>query len=139
MPAKISGLLGPGFGAVESQTPELACAPIVEQPTEATWTRYLDTKGVSKYLRAQGIPVAIQTLAHQRSMGFGIRWKYLGQRAITTKEEVDRFVAQDLLRDESPLTRRSRKQASPAEKPQLRSGKSKQAAVRPRGRGRAIS
>jgi hypothetical protein len=68
------------------------------------WSLRLDTKGVARYLRiVHGLPVAVLTLVRQRTRGVGIRWKYLGQKPIVERNEIDRYVREDALRDVSPL------------------------------------
>jgi hypothetical protein len=81
--------------------------PALDPKTGAPWTRFFDTQMVVRYLRSQGIKVAAQTLAHRRSEGRGIKWSYAGQRPLTTKEEVDRYIAEELLQPASPLAGRA--------------------------------
>jgi hypothetical protein len=75
----------------------------IDPSTGTPWTDYMDGPVVVRYLGARGIKRSLQTLAHQRAAGIGIKWRYLGQKPIATREEIDRHIDQDLFRDVSPL------------------------------------
>jgi hypothetical protein len=90
------------------ETPPRAAAPLspldVDPETGHPWPLRFDTRGAARYLQiAHNLPIATLTLVRQRSKGTGIRWKFLGQRPIVERSELDRFVAEDALRDVSPL------------------------------------
>jgi hypothetical protein len=86
-----------------------ACDPsihlaVVDPDTHQPWPLRFDTDGTARYLQvAHNLPIAKLTLVRQRSKGVGIRWKYLGQKPIAERTEIDRFVREDALRDNSPL------------------------------------
>jgi len=80
-------------------------AAVVDPDTGFAWPARFDTKGTARYLQiAHALPIAALTLVRQRSKGIGIHWKYLGQKPIAEREEIDRFAREDALRDVSPLT-----------------------------------
>jgi hypothetical protein len=83
----------------------------IDPDTGTPWTDFMDARVVVRYLGARGIKRSLQTLAHQRATGVGIKWKYLGQKPIATRAEIDRHIAEDLFSDSSPLvgTHRRRK------------------------------
>jgi hypothetical protein len=91
-------------------------ARTIDPATGEVWTLYQNTEGSTRYLRAvYGLPVTKQTLAHQRSRGVGLPWRYLGQRPLTTLPDLDRY-AQAMLRDKSPLAwRRGRPRGTRAQ------------------------
>ncbi len=92
--------------------PTIDSDPETGQP----WPTWFDTTLSARYLTERhGLPTAPQTLAHQRSNGRGIRWKYRGQKPVTTRAELDRHATEDALQDESPLTRRARERRAAAE------------------------
>jgi hypothetical protein len=79
-------------------------ATVIDPDTGQPWSVRFDTRGTARYLQiAHNLPVAELTLARQRSRGVGIRWKYLGQKPIAERTEIDRFVREEALRDCSPL------------------------------------
>jgi hypothetical protein len=81
----------------------------IDPETGKPWLRRLDTRTAKRYLReVHGIEIGIQTLVHHRSQGIGIRWRYFGQKPLTTPPEVDRYVREDAFQDVSPLTRSAR-------------------------------
>jgi hypothetical protein len=63
----------------------------------------MDTKTVARRLKEQGTPVSVQTLAHHRAAGHGLRWRYLGQKPVVSDDEYQRYVREDLFADTSPL------------------------------------
>ena len=76
----------------------------IDPDTGQPWPVRFDTRGTARYLQvAHNLPVAELTLARQRSKGVGIRWKYLGQKPIAERTEIDRYVREEALRDFSPL------------------------------------
>jgi hypothetical protein len=83
----------------------------IDPESGETWTRFMDTNKVQRYLAAQGIEVAVQTLTHWRSAGTGPVWRFRGQKPITTKDEVDRFIESKMLSDTSPLVGKHRRKA----------------------------
>jgi hypothetical protein len=83
--------------------------PNIDPATGLPWPTWLDTTLSARYLsEVHGLETAPQTLAHHRSKGRGIKWKYRGQKPLTTRVELDRYANEDALQDESPLTRRAR-------------------------------
>jgi hypothetical protein len=79
-------------------------ATVIDPATGQPWSVRFDTLGTARYLRiAHNLPVAELTLVRQRSKGVGIRWKYLGQKPIAERTEIDRFVREEALKDTSPL------------------------------------
>jgi hypothetical protein len=86
---------------------------VIDPVSGMPWTHYLDTGASTRYLRGQGIPITKQTLAHKRAMNTGPKWWFSGQRPITTKTELDRWIAEDLLREKSPLVGIARKRGRP--------------------------
>jgi hypothetical protein len=85
----------------------------LDPETGLPWSRYMDTDTARRYLaQAYGIKIAKQTLAHQRSRGRGIHWRYIGQKPVTTRGEIDRYIREDAFSDESPLARTARARAA---------------------------
>ena len=79
-------------------------ATVTDPETGQPWPVRFDTRGAARYLQiAHNLPVAELTLVRQRSKGVGIRWKYLGQKPIAERSEIDRYVREEALRDVSPL------------------------------------
>jgi hypothetical protein len=79
-------------------------ATVIDPATGQPWSVRFDTRGTARYLQiAHNLPVAALTLVRQRSKGVGIRWKYLGQKPIAERTEIDRYVREEALRDVSPL------------------------------------
>jgi hypothetical protein len=88
---------------------------IIDPRSGEPWPEFMDTPLVIRYMQARGIRRSAQTLSHQRAAGAGIRWKYLGQKPMATKAEIDRHIEHDLFADASPLIRkRGRKPAAEA-------------------------
>jgi len=106
---------------------EYADVRVIDPETGVPWTHYMDTRKVRRYLHGYGIDIALQTLVHKRAMNVGPRWWFNGQKPLTTKDEVDRYIREDLLRDQSPLAGRPRRRR---EKPH------QTAAVKPRRRAK---
>jgi hypothetical protein len=76
----------------------------IDPDTGQSWPVRFDTKGTTRYLQlAHNLPIAALTLVRQRSQGVGIRWKYLGQKPIAERTEVDRYVREEALKEVSPL------------------------------------
>jgi hypothetical protein len=75
----------------------------------------MDTPLVIRYMQARGIRRSAQTLSHQRAAGVGVKWRYLGQRPMATKAEIDRHIEHDLFADASPLIGRKRGRKPAAE------------------------
>jgi hypothetical protein len=74
-----------------------------------TWPRFLDTNLSAAYLsQILGLQVEPQTLANYRALGKGPKWKYFGQKPLAERTELERWVNEEALSDESPLTRRAR-------------------------------
>ena len=79
-------------------------ATVIDPETGQPWSVRFDTRGTARYLLiAHNLPIAELTLVRQRSKGVGIRWKYLGQKPIAERTEIDRYVREEALRDVSPL------------------------------------
>ena len=80
----------------------------IDPQTGQPWPLLMDTEVVQRFLQAvYGIVRARQTITHDRSLGIGPAWKYLGQKPVTTAAEVTRYVEEDLLTDTSPLSDRA--------------------------------
>jgi hypothetical protein len=77
---------------------------VIDPETGQPWSVRFDTRGAARYLQiAHNLPIAALTLVRQRSKGVGIRWKFLGQKPIAERTEIDRYVREEALRDTSPL------------------------------------
>jgi hypothetical protein len=94
-------------GTEEKPAAGLVDVKTIDPSSGEPWPEYLDTAGTVRYMRSRGIKRSAQTLAHQRAAGVGIRWKYLGQKPMATKAEVDRHIDQDMFSDASPLVGRA--------------------------------
>jgi hypothetical protein len=102
----------------ESPKPSAPSGRDVDPETGQSWPDYLDTHETARYLKfAYNLPIAPLTLVRQRTRGIGIRWKYLGQKPIAARVEVDRFVREDALRDVSPLKAGAQARIARAAKP----------------------
>ena len=87
-------------------------APAVDPETGQPWPRWLDTAQAARFAtEVIGIQIEAQTLANYRAAGKGPRWKYFGQKPLTTPVEIERWATEEALTDESPLTRRARERA----------------------------
>jgi hypothetical protein len=87
----------------------LTLAPFTPVDDDEAWPKFLDTEAATLYLRkVVGFLVEKKTLANYRAIGKGPRWKYFGQKPIVERSELDRWVNEEALKDESPLTRRAR-------------------------------
>jgi hypothetical protein len=90
---------------------EIATPPI-DSETGQPWPKWIDTAQAARYgTQILGISIEPQTLANYRAAGKGPRWKYFGQKPLTTPAEIERWVTEEALTDESPLTRRARERA----------------------------
>jgi hypothetical protein len=98
--------------AEEKLPPEFADVPATDPITGTPWTEYMDGPVVVRYLKARGIKRSLQTLAHQRAAGAGIRWVYLGQKPMAKKAEIDRHIEQDLFTSASPLVGKHHRKTS---------------------------
>jgi hypothetical protein len=93
---------------VRSDQSEVSALPAAahdcDPDTGRPWPLRFDTKGTARYLTlAHNLPIAAPTLVRQRTRGVGIRWKYLGQKPIAERTEIDRYVREEALKDTSPL------------------------------------
>jgi hypothetical protein len=76
----------------------------IDPDTGQPWPERFNTREAAHYLAVRhSLPIAALTLVGQRSKGVGIHWRYLGQKPIAEREEIDRFAREDALRDVSPL------------------------------------
>jgi hypothetical protein len=83
-----------------------------EDDNPETWPRLMDTTTAASYLsQILGLVIEPQTLANYRSAGRGPKWRYFGQKPLAERSELDRWVAEEALSDESPLRRRARERA----------------------------
>ena len=90
---------------------EIATPPI-DSETGQPWPKWIDTAQAARYgTQILGISIEPQTLANYRAAGKGPRWKYLGQKPLTTPAEIERWATEEALTDESPLARRARERA----------------------------
>jgi hypothetical protein len=95
-------------------TDERSIDPLTQEP----WPRLLDTKVTHRCLKVRhGLQRAAPTLAHDRSLGVGIRWLYSGQKPVTTLAEIDRWVAEEALKPRSPLSDKARARAAKRHRP----------------------
>jgi hypothetical protein len=84
----------------------------IDEDNPETWPRLMDTSRAASYLsQILGLVIEPQTLANYRASGRGPKWKYFGQKPLAARTELDRWVAEDALSDESPLRRRARARA----------------------------
>jgi hypothetical protein len=104
-----------------SEPPVPASALDNDPETGRPWPRHFDTGGTAHYIQIfHNLPIAKLTLVRQRTRGVGIRWKYLGQKPVAERIEIDRFVAEDALRDVSPLKAGAQARAARERKQQQR-------------------
>jgi hypothetical protein len=89
--------------AAEAHCSEIIDVRVTDPETGMPWPHFMDTGTVQRFLRGLGIKISMQTLAHKRSRGIGIRWRYQGQRPVATQDEVRRHIREELLGDSSPL------------------------------------
>jgi hypothetical protein len=103
-PAPSTDLRKPPPVAAEPRSPELLDARVINPRTGVPWPKWNNTDDVLLYLeRVYGLRRSKQTMAHHRSQGIGIKWRWFGQVPVTTLEEVDRYVREEALKDQSPL------------------------------------
>jgi hypothetical protein len=120
---------------IHLESPTVGCDP----ETGAPWAKRLDTQASARYLKVvHGLPVEKKTLENKRARGEGPQWQYFGQRPLTTPGELDRYAAEDALRDESPLRRKAQRRAE-RRWPAARSTATSKAAAPPCGRGGSCS
>jgi hypothetical protein len=95
----------PRVVAPEPRTPsEIVDARVTNPRTGLSWPKWNYEDDARLYLeRVHGLSSSKQTLAHHRSQGIGIKWRWHGQRPVTTLAELDRYVAEEALRERSPL------------------------------------
>jgi hypothetical protein len=82
--------------------------------TGMPWPYYMDAMTVERYLNLLGIPISKQTLAHKRAKRIGLRWKYAGQRPIVTRDELLRYIREELFQDQSPLAGKRGRRGRPS-------------------------
>jgi hypothetical protein len=84
----------------------------IEPDNPDSWPRLMDTANAAGYLsQVLGLVIEPQTLANYRTQGKGPHWRYFGQKPLVERTELDRWVAEEALSDESPLRRRARERA----------------------------
>jgi hypothetical protein len=92
--------------------PAVSAERSIDPATREPWPQLLDTAATHRCLKVRhGLQRAIPTLAHDRSLGVGIRWRYSGQKPVTTLSEIDRWVAEEALKPRSPLSEKARARA----------------------------
>jgi hypothetical protein len=93
--------------------PTVADEPAIDPTTGLPWPKLFDTDATHHCLKARhGLQRAKTTLAHDRSIGVGIKWLYSGQKPVTTLAEIDRYAREDALRSISPLAAKARARAA---------------------------
>jgi hypothetical protein len=89
----------------------------IDPATGNVWTPYLDSQAYERLCAGMGLPIAAQTIAHQRATGVGPKWKYFGQKPVVAYHDAVAYLRGDALRAQSPLAgieRRPRDQAKQA-------------------------
>jgi hypothetical protein len=108
MPTTITDLKNSPSHTAEARRSELIDVRLIDPETGMPWPYYMDAMTVERYLNGLGIKVSRQTLAHKRANGIGIHWRFHGQRPVATREEIERYIREELLRDTSPLAGKTR-------------------------------
>ena len=88
---------------------------IFDPLTDDRWKWWQDTNGGVRYVREKsGLPLTREKLTRLRAKGLGPKWRFFGQKPMTTLEELDNYIENEALQDVSPLRRHSAGQRTKA-------------------------